>query len=350
MRRPDPTLETGTRISEELGIRWHLASYQMARAFERFAAGEWDDAVAEIDASFELAAETGEAYGLIITNSLLSLISLHRNDIERAREPAATAVSEFTQTGARYRAHWSLAAHALVLEATGRSRTHMRPSLMFGTSARSLGSSWSTGSFGADLVRLALATGDRARARDVAAAVSALAERNDVPSLTGIALRCRGLAADDSGILAEAAKVYARAARPLEHALACEDAGAIFARRGNLDRARPLLERALTIYERLDAARDPARTEAVLREAGIRRGRRGRRGRPQTGWQSITTTERTIASLVAEGLSNPQIGDRLYISRRTVQTHLAHMFVKLDVGSRAELAAQVAYHRGRGPT
>ncbi len=344
------TLETGTRISEELGIRWHLASYQMARAFERYAAGEWDDAVAEIDASFELAAETGEAYGLIITNSLLSLISLHRNDIERAREAAATAVSEFTQTGARYRAHWSLAAHALVLEADGKIEDAYAALADVWDQCTQLGIVLEHRVFGADLVRLALATGDRARARDVAAAVSALAERNDVPSLTGIALRCRGLAADDSGILAEAAKVYARAARPLEHALACEDAGAIFARRGNLDRARPLLERALTIYERLDAARDLARTEAVLREAGIRRGRRGRRGRPQTGWQSITTTERTIASLVAEGLSNPQIGDRLYISRRTVQTHLAHMFVKLDVGSRAELAAQVAYHRGRGPT
>jgi DNA-binding CsgD family transcriptional regulator len=51
-------------------------------------------------------------------------------------------------------------------------------------------------------------------------------------------------------------------------------------------------------------------------------------------------TERTVANLVAEGLSNPQIGERLYISRRTVQTHVAHIFMKLGVSSRAQLAAE----------
>jgi DNA-binding CsgD family transcriptional regulator len=78
-----------------------------------------------------------------------------------------------------------------------------------------------------------------------------------------------------------------------------------------------------------------------LRHAGIRRGRRGPRSRPQFGWQSLTPTEQTVAGLVAEGLSNPQIGDRLYVSRRTVQAHLAHIFAKLDLTSRAQLAAEV---------
>jgi DNA-binding CsgD family transcriptional regulator len=48
-------------------------------------------------------------------------------------------------------------------------------------------------------------------------------------------------------------------------------------------------------------------------------------------------------------LSNPQIGDRLYISRRTVQTHLAHVFAKLDLTSRAQLAAVVTQHRDDQP-
>jgi DNA-binding CsgD family transcriptional regulator len=108
------------------------------------------------------------------------------------------------------------------------------------------------------------------------------------------------------------------------------------------DRARPLLEEALAIYEHLGADRDLARAEAVLREAGIRRGTRGRRGRPQFGWPSLTPAEQAVARLVADGLSNRQIGDRLYISRRTVQTHLVHIFAKLDITSRAQLAAQVA--------
>jgi DNA-binding NarL/FixJ family response regulator len=49
--------------------------------------------------------------------------------------------------------------------------------------------------------------------------------------------------------------------------------------------------------------------------------------------------------LVAEGLSNPQIGERLYVSPRTVQTHVAHVFTKLGVASRAQLAAEAARRR-----
>jgi DNA-binding CsgD family transcriptional regulator len=122
-------------------------------------------------------------------------------------------------------------------------------------------------------------------------------------------------------------------------------AAVAFVQQGNLGRARPLLEQAMAIYERLGADRDRVRANAVLRHAGIRRGVRGPRRQPQFGWQSLTPTEHTVAALVADGLTNPQIGDRLSISGRTVQTHLAHIFAKLDIVSRAQLAAQVTRHR-----
>ena len=47
-----------------------------------------------------------------------------------------------------------------------------------------------------------------------------------------------------------------------------------------------------------------------------------------------------MVDLVVEGLTNPQIGERLYVSRRTVQTHLAHVFNKLGISSRTQLAAE----------
>jgi DNA-binding CsgD family transcriptional regulator len=118
-------------------------------------------------------------------------------------------------------------------------------------------------------------------------------------------------------------------------------------RQGNPDTAVPLLDRALGIYERLDAARDRDRTQARLRGLGVRHGRRGTRRRPQIGWESLTPTEHTVVELVAEGLSNPQIGERLYVSRRTVQTHLAHVFAKLGISSRAQLAAQATRRQAR---
>ena len=100
---------------------------------------------------------------------------------------------------------------------------------------------------GPDLVRLALAAGEAGRARDVAAAVTGVASRIQVPWITGAALRCQGLAEDDAGILRAAVNAYARGSRPLELALACEDAGAAFARRGNVDRAGQLLDQAITV-------------------------------------------------------------------------------------------------------
>jgi DNA-binding NarL/FixJ family response regulator len=52
-----------------------------------------------------------------------------------------------------------------------------------------------------------------------------------------------------------------------------------------------------------------------------------------------------VAELVAEGLTNPQIGERMFISRATVKTHVAHIFNKLDVHSRTELGAIAALRR-----
>ena len=85
---------------------------------------------------------------------------------------------------------------------------------------------------GADLVRLALAAGDMGRARDASAAVAEVASRNEVAWMTGAALRCQGLIEDDAEILQAAAGACARGSRPLGLALACEDAGAAFARQG----------------------------------------------------------------------------------------------------------------------
>jgi predicted ATPase/DNA-binding CsgD family transcriptional regulator len=73
--------------------------------------------------------------------------------------------------------------------------------------------------------------------------------------------------------------------------------------------------------------------------AYVTRGR-GPRARPALGWGSLTPTELTVAKAVAEGLSNPQIAARMFISRRTVTTHLTSIFHKLGIASRAELAAR----------
>ena len=340
-------LGAGLRISEEIGVRWPLLLYQGFLALERFITGEWDDAITELEASFELADEIQTVVAR--AHGILSLISLHRNDLSRAEEAAGAAARDLARWGPGYLTTWAAWPRALIQEAGGELGQALATMTGAWDTCARLGLALDYPAVGADLVRLALAAGDIGRARDASAAVTEVAARNEVPWMTGAALRCRGLIEDDAEILQAAAGACAGGSRPLGLALACEDAGAAFARQGRLDRARPLLDQALGIYERLGAARDLARAEATLREAGIRRGRRGTRGRPQVGWASLTPAEHAVAGLVAEGLSNPQIGERLYISSRTVQTHLAHMFAKLDIATRAQLAVDVTRHRGSEP-
>jgi DNA-binding CsgD family transcriptional regulator len=69
---------------------------------------------------------------------------------------------------------------------------------------------------------------------------------------------------------------------------------------------------------------------------------RGERKRPTTGWQSLTPTESDIVHLVAQGLTNKQIGQRLLMGSETVKTHISHVYDKLDVRSRAALATELA--------
>jgi DNA-binding CsgD family transcriptional regulator len=78
--------------------------------------------------------------------------------------------------------------------------------------------------------------------------------------------------------------------------------------------------------------------------AYVRRAR-GERKRPSRGWASLTPTELEIVRLVAAGLTNPQVGERMFISRGTVKVHLSHIFAKLDISSRSQLAAE-ATRRG----
>ena len=62
--------------------------------------------------------------------------------------------------------------------------------------------------------------------------------------------------------------------------------------------------------------------------------------RPTSGWDSLTPTERDVVEVLVDGGTNRMIGDHLGISRRTVETHLAHVFLKLGMNSRVRLAAE----------
>jgi DNA-binding CsgD family transcriptional regulator len=99
----------------------------------------------------------------------------------------------------------------------------------------------------------------------------------------------------------------------------------------------------------LGAVADAAWQEGLnlsLRQAvSYARRARGERTRPRHGWASLTPTEQHVVDLVAEGLTNPEIAQRLLMARGTVKTHLEHVYAKTGHRNRAELAASVVEHK-----
>ena len=89
-----------------------------------------------------------------------------------------------------------------------------------------------------------------------------------------------------------------------------------------------------------------AEGQALSTEEAIAYAQRGRgeRQRPTSGWASLTPTERDVVRLVSEGLGNKAIATRLFVSPRTVQTHLTHVYTKLGLTSRVQLAQEAARH------
>ena len=97
-----------------------------------------------------------------------------------------------------------------------------------------------------------------------------------------------------------------------------------------------VLDDALDFYLRTNAQRGVARVEAALRTLGVRRRRAGRARRRSVGWESLTDSELGVARLAAEGLTNREVGARLFISDKTVSVHLSNVMAKLGASSRTE--------------
>ncbi len=113
-------------------------------------------------------------------------------------------------------------------------------------------------------------------------------------------------------------------------------AGEVFAEHGLRDEAVAVLREGRELAERATAWALVAQYDALLRDLGVRRGAVGT-SRPDTGWEALTEAELRVVELVSEGLVYREVGERLFVSRRTVETHVANAFRKVGVGNRHEL-------------
>jgi len=194
------------------------------------------------------------------------------------------------------------------------------------------------------LVRIALASEDRELAESATAAAEGRAEINPgVPAFRASAAHARGLLVGDPGPLAEAVSLFEAGQRRLALASALEDLAVAQLRAGRGDEAIAALDRALVIHAACGARRDLARVRQRLKRLGVQRRLPAER-RPAAGWAALTESELAVVRLVADGLTNREVAERLYISPHTVNGHLRHAFEKLGINSRVVLTRLAAQY------
>jgi DNA-binding CsgD family transcriptional regulator len=312
----------------QVSLRYHYAKSHL-----ELWTGHWDEAMAVAEAGLSTC-EQYESGDSRLYRQLLCFIAIHRDELAIAEAHLRDLSGALWIPALLAEAKGDHAELAAALHAYRSSVTNPSPWNM-GTALWTL----------PDWVRLYLNAGDRESARILTGVLEEAARRGKTPTARGAALRCRGLCEEDVHLLVDAVEAYDAGPRVFDRAQCLEWAALGLAGvEGQRGRAVDMLTEALAVYEGLAAVRDAARAEAHLRRLGVRRGRRGPRKRPRTGWPSLTPSERRVAGLVVEGLSYREIGDRLFISRRTVETHVVHIFGKLGLASRRDLADDARRH------
>jgi DNA-binding NarL/FixJ family response regulator/tetratricopeptide (TPR) repeat protein len=196
------------------------------------------------------------------------------------------------------------------------------------------------------LTRSLIAIGRRADAQRAVAAAELCADAVGLPSAQAMAKMAAAELALEMGDASAAAEQALAAAAALESiaalvvaARAGELAGRAFARADDRKRATHEFERAAAAFESFGSVRYRNQVERELRKLGRHIYRRTQPGTSHApGIAALTARELAIARLAVDGKTNPQIAAELFLSKKTVETHLSNIFRKLDVSSRVALA------------
>jgi DNA-binding CsgD family transcriptional regulator len=311
------------------------------RGFAGYELGLIADAVADSGAAFDVAVEgAGGAEGVAyaVSSLIRSLVEADHTD----RAEAALARAALPQELPRR------IGFALLLESRGKLHSAQG---RFGDAAEDLleaGRRWEElrvrspvpTSWRGDAALALHHIGREDEATRLAAEQLALARRAEEPRTLGRSLLALGDVqggASGRGLLEEAVDVLEGTPARLELAKALLSLGRALRREGERVAARDALAEALDIAHRGGAKRVGGMAHEELRLAGARPRRAA-----LSGPRSLTPAERRVAELAAGGVPNREIAQRLFVSLRTVETHLTHVYGKLDIASRDELAAALA--------
>jgi DNA-binding CsgD family transcriptional regulator len=318
------------RTGQAAPARVHLPA-----AVVYYCTGRWDDALAELNAAGYLADHSRHAS---VASGLAALVACHRDD-----RTAALKYLDAVPEGENFNCGFRLTAQALIAERDGqpeRARDVLAVLLhpRYARLERHM--------LLPHLVRVALAADDRVTARVGVEAAELDAAAQDSPGRLAALAYCRGLLVGDPELILVAVNHFHQVHRPVDLAQAREDLAVALAVAGDAEAARRYAVQAKEGYARLGAMWAMRRADARLRSSGVRLGSRGPRRGATTcgGWSSLSPAELTIARLVAQGRSNPDIAAELLLSRRTVQSHVSSILAKLHARTRVEIAREAQQH------
>jgi DNA-binding CsgD family transcriptional regulator len=312
--------------------------------------GQWDDTLAELESvdhsvsamTYRGLRERGPVW---LWHGVSALIAVRRDDRATASAHVRAGLHQPPVTIAdRENADFLLVAQALAAEQDGDQRqalSQLGGLLDRQPSEMTLIHQWLPG-----VLRLALAVDDDSAAVAALEACRAEAAAEEVPArATAAADWCTGLYERDTEPLRSATEHYRTVGVPVEQAGALEDLAVVLAEHGKTAESKHVIGEALDLYGRFGATWDIRRAEARLRQHGVRCGVRGTRPkRPLHGWDALTPAEHKVALLVAAGCSTSDIAQSMYLTRRTVQTHISRILGKLGMRSRVEIARE-AFNR-----
>ena len=328
--------------TEQVGGLSRLAAAHFVAALARFSAGRWDDVLAELEAGQAVMSDIGNFYWANFYSALAAKVAMHRGDVASAQARLIDGMQRFRDGVNRYGADWLFGAQAEFLAATGSTDAALKVAEATWSGTANVRYLWGHRPRGVLLVRLALGAGRDELADSVTAELEEGARRSPAASAAGAALLCRGLVEHDP-------ESGAGSRRPIP-----PDAAAPRSRRLLRARRRGRSPPPVAATRRSPCSRKPRRSTPTSMLPPMRPGSTppcassgcadpdARRHGRSFGWEALTPMEAEVSRLVADGLTNPEIGARLYISRRTVETHLSHVFTKLDLAGRTQLAAELA--------
>lgn len=329
-------LDTTLANVRRRGAVFHFSSLSMTRAIFHYARGALIEAEADGRAALETLPHRN-VWFVAAANGWLAQILVERGLIDEAVEILDAA--ERSVPADAFSQAPLLRARTLVGAVQGDHRAALAHALELGASLSAFGHTNPASSYPAWRSLAALehhALGETSEAMALAQEEVELSRAWGVASTLGRALRISGLIeGGDQGLelIREAVAVLAPSPARLEHAYALADLGAALRRANHRAEAREHLREALDLAQRAGAVLLTEQAHEELIAAGARP-----RRVVQSGAASLTPSERRIAAMAAEGLSNRDIAQALFVTLRTVEMHLSNAFRKLQISSRTQLA------------